>query len=234
LSEYTPHPDPLPQEQRGMDNRALPPRVRGRYNRAMGRLDRASEWVTSHLLLLINIFLGLFVTLPWLSPLLMAAGLRGPAQLINRIYVAFCHQLPERSYFVFGYQVAHCHRCVAFYGSLFVGGLIYARIRPDLRQRDTHRQISYTGLSIPMAILLCLPILVDALSHTFGLRDAGAALGWLGQDDTIGSLNWWLRLVSGVMAGFAIVFTLWPRVDTSVARTIAYGAYHRNLQNRGA
>jgi len=203
------------------------------HNPVLGRLDRASDWVARHWLALINTFLGLFVTLPWLSPLLMAVGLRGPAQVINRVYVAFCHQLPERSYFVFGYQVAHCHRCVAFYGSLFVGGLIYARMRPDLHRHDQHGQARYAGLSIPLTILLCLPMLLDALSHTFGLRDAGAALGWLGQDDTIGSVNWWLRLITGVIAGLALVFAIWPRIDNSFARSLAYNDYYRQLQNRG-
>lgn len=201
---------------------------------AMSGLDRASEWVARHWLALVNSFLGLFVTLPWVSPLLMALGIRGPAELINRIYVAFCHQLPERSYFVFGYQVAHCHRCVAFYGSLFVGGLVYARMRPRLRHQDAHRQIEYKALSIPVVVLLCLPILLDALSHTFGLRDAGAMLGWLGQDDTIGAINWWLRLISGVMGGLALAFSIWPRVDSSFARSLAYSDYYRHLQNRGA
>ncbi len=203
------------------------------YRPPLAWLDTAADWFSRHLLAIVNTFLGLFVTLPWLSPLLMAVGLRGPAQFINRVYVVFCHQLPERSYFVFGYQVAHCHRCVAFYGSLFVGGVVYARLRPRLRHRDALGQVKYVGLSIPLAILLCLPILADALTHAFGLREAGAALGWLGQSDALGSVNWWLRLITGVVAGFALVFAAWPRIDNSIAHSLAYNDYYRNLQTRG-
>jgi uncharacterized membrane protein len=195
-------------------------------------LDRASDSVARHWLALVSAFLGIFITLPWLSPLLMAAGWLAPAQLINHIYAAFCHQLPERSYFVFGYQVAYCTRNVALYSSLLVGGLVYARMRPRLRQHDAHEQVSYKGLSIPLAILLCLPILFDALSHSFGLRDAGAVLGWLGQSDLVGSTNWWLRQITAVLAGLALTFAIFPRVDTSFARSLAYSDYYR-AQTRG-
>lgn len=208
-----------------------PARGEGVYRKLAG-LDRFSEWVVAHLIAIINVLLGAFVILPWASPLLMAVGLRGVSEFINRIYVAFCHQLPERSYFVFGYQVAHCHRCVAFYGSIFVGGIIYTRVRNRLARRDRWGQVRYVGLSIPMTVLLCLPIVVDALTHTFGLREAGAALGWLGQSDAIGSANWWLRVVTGMMAGFALAFAIWPRLDSAISRNMDYAAYHRNVQPR--
>ncbi len=195
-------------------------------------LDRASDWVVRHWLALVSAFLGIFITLPWLSPLLMATGRLAPAQIINHIYAAFCHQLPERSYFVFGYQVAYCTRNVALYSSLFVGGLVYAWMRPRLRRRDHRGRVSYWGLSIPMAMLLCLPLLLDALSHSFGLRDAGAALGWLGQSDALGSTNWWLRQTTAVLAGLAIPFAVWPRVDTSFTRSLEYSYNYRQASGR--
>jgi len=50
---------------------------------------------------------GIFVILPWLAPVLMRAGLRGPAQAIYFGYSFVCHQLPERSYFLFGSNVTY-------------------------------------------------------------------------------------------------------------------------------
>ncbi|PZS01293.1 MAG: hypothetical protein DLM69_05135 [Candidatus Chloroheliales bacterium] len=105
-------------------------------------------------------------------------------------------------------------------------------MRPRLRRRDHRGRVSYWGLSIPMAMLLCLPLLLDALSHSFGLRDAGAALGWLGQSDALGSTNWWLRQTTAVLAGLAIPFAVWPRVDTSFTRSLEYSYNYRQASGR--
>ncbi len=45
---------------------------------------------------------GLWVWLPWLAPVLMHAGLDPAARIIYFVYSFFCHQLPERSFFLFG------------------------------------------------------------------------------------------------------------------------------------
>lgn len=45
---------------------------------------------------------GLFVGLPFLAPLLMKAGFSQPADLIYTIYSFLCHQMPQRSLFMFG------------------------------------------------------------------------------------------------------------------------------------
>jgi uncharacterized membrane protein len=59
-------------------------------------------WFSCHWLAVLNIGWGIFVILPWFAPILMRAGLRGPAQAIYFGYSFVCHQLPERSYFLFG------------------------------------------------------------------------------------------------------------------------------------
>ena len=50
---------------------------------------------------------------PFLAPVLMHAGLDGAAKVIYFIYSWLCHQLPERSYFLFGshftYSLADIH-----------------------------------------------------------------------------------------------------------------------------
>jgi uncharacterized membrane protein len=52
-----------------------------------------------HIFLLVY---GLWVILPWLAPVLMQAGQDAAAKAIYFIYSLFCHQLPERSFFLFG------------------------------------------------------------------------------------------------------------------------------------
>jgi uncharacterized membrane protein len=45
---------------------------------------------------------GAFVLLPFLAPALMQIGWQNPANAIYFVYSFLCHQLPERSYFLFG------------------------------------------------------------------------------------------------------------------------------------
>jgi uncharacterized membrane protein len=50
---------------------------------------------------------GLWVTLPWLAPVFMRLGWEGPAEVIYRLYSFQCHQLPQRSFFLFGQQTMY-------------------------------------------------------------------------------------------------------------------------------
>lgn len=45
---------------------------------------------------------GLFVFLPFLTPVFMKMGLTGAGKSLYFIYSFFCHQLPQRSFFLFG------------------------------------------------------------------------------------------------------------------------------------
>jgi uncharacterized membrane protein len=47
---------------------------------------------------------GAWVILPWLAPVLMHYGRTDLGKAIYFIYSVFCHQLPERSFFLFGRQ----------------------------------------------------------------------------------------------------------------------------------
>jgi uncharacterized membrane protein len=50
---------------------------------------------------------GLWIWMPFLAPIFMHLGWTGPADTIYFIYSFFCHQLPERSYFLFGPQAMY-------------------------------------------------------------------------------------------------------------------------------
>lgn len=45
---------------------------------------------------------GVYVALPFMAPIFMALSWNAPARAIYFIYSFMCHQLPERSYFLFG------------------------------------------------------------------------------------------------------------------------------------
>jgi uncharacterized membrane protein len=65
-------------------------------------LDRAIAGFSRRWLASINTFFFLYVGLPFLAPVLMAAGLRGPGEAIYTLYRPMCHQLAYRSWFFFG------------------------------------------------------------------------------------------------------------------------------------
>lgn len=58
-------------------------------------------------IVLFAVFFGLFVALPFLAPVFMAIGWSLPGKAIYFVYSFLCHQLPERSYFLFGPQLTY-------------------------------------------------------------------------------------------------------------------------------
>ena len=59
-------------------------------------------WLTRHWFFAFATLFGAWVWLPFLAPVLMHAGWQAGAQAVYFIYSFFCHQLPERSFFLFG------------------------------------------------------------------------------------------------------------------------------------
>ena len=64
--------------------------------------DRLSVWLSGHWLALINVALAIYIGLPFLAPVLDKLGHPFAAQIIYSTYRALCHELPQRSYFLFG------------------------------------------------------------------------------------------------------------------------------------
>ncbi len=65
-------------------------------------VEPRTTWLSRYWLQVFLIVYGLWVWLPWLAPLLMHLGLEGPGRVLYFVYSFFCHQLPERSFFLFG------------------------------------------------------------------------------------------------------------------------------------
>jgi uncharacterized membrane protein len=74
---------------------------------------RIGRWFESHWLLTFNVAWGVFVILPWLAPIFMTLGLTWPGRAVYFIYNFFCHQLPERSWFLFGSQISYSQAEIA-------------------------------------------------------------------------------------------------------------------------
>lgn len=71
------------------------------------RLEQWTYRFSRHWILIFSILLGLYVGLPFLAPVFMKLGWELPARLIYLIYSFLCHQLPQRSYFMFGSKLMY-------------------------------------------------------------------------------------------------------------------------------
>jgi len=72
--------------------------------KSRGAADSVSYWIARHYLLLLNLFMFVYVGLPFLAPVLMKAGLETPARAIYMIYKPLCHQFGFRSFYLYGAQ----------------------------------------------------------------------------------------------------------------------------------
>ena len=70
-------------------------------------IDRIFYTLAHRWLLFLNLLVAFYVGLPMLAPVLMNAGMTGPANIIYRAYSPMCHQLASRSFFLFGDQPAY-------------------------------------------------------------------------------------------------------------------------------
>lgn len=68
---------------------------------------RFSSWITRHWIVLFGGFVGLYVGLPILAPVFMRLGWTGFGGMIYKLYATQCHQLPQRSFFLFGQKAMY-------------------------------------------------------------------------------------------------------------------------------
>lgn len=152
-------------------------------------LDWLVAWLQQHWLLLVNLAVAVFVALPLLAPILMAVGQADLARTIYYLYSYTCHQLPSRSFYLFGYQMAYCERDNAIYGSALLAGLAFGAWRARLPR-----------LSFRAYLVLILPMAVDGFTQAFGWRES----------------TWELRTVTGILFGVASVWLTYPYIQKAM------------------
>ena len=216
-----------------------------------GLLNQTAAGLLQHWLLAVNVLMGIYVLTPFAAPILMKVGLAPQGQAIYSVYSTQCHQLPERSFFLFGqsftypidringargstdvltlrqfigndgmgYKVAWSDRMVSLYTSLWLGSLLYALLRSRIKP-----------LPLLLVALLLVPIFVDGSTHFLsdlqgigqGFRDTNDWLRALTSGvfppsfyagDGWGSFNSLTRLWTGILAGLALAWAVFPRLD---------------------
>jgi len=218
-------------------------------------MDRKISWLARHWLLLANLAMALFIGGTLLPPLLMHLGLDGPAQIIYRFYGLNCHQLPERSYFLFGpdgvntysleqvialgadpgylrgfvgnaeagFKLGMAQRNTAIYTTVFLAGLAYALLRKRVPR-----------LPWPVFLLLILPMALDGVSHMtseitgLGFRETNTWLATLTggalpetfyAGTTVGSFNWLMRTLTGMLFAVGCVWFAFPYLERGFGRS---------------
>jgi uncharacterized membrane protein len=183
---------------------------------------RLLEAVRQHWLTATNVAVAVFVGLPFLAPLLLAAGYDGPANAIYAAYQIVCHQWAFRSFFLFGpeltygpgvlhdlvgphamhgflgsdalgYKMAFCERDTAIYLAVLLAGLAYGRLRDRL-----------PSLGLMAYGLLILPMALDGFTQLFGWRESTPEL----------------RVLTGALFGVASVWLIYPRIDALFERDL--------------
>lgn len=199
--------------------------------------NRLADVLSSHWLLVASVILGVYVGLPWLAPAFMELGWRGPARSIYLVYSTQCHQLPQRSFFLFGakttYSLPEIQAAWQSTNNPFVLRQFVGNPQMGWKVAWSDRMVSmYTSVFVggslyglvrrrlkPLPLwafaLLVLPLIVDGGSHFVsdlagignGFRDGNAWLAGL-----TGNL-----FPAGFYAGDALgSFNSWGRLITGV------------------
>ena len=231
-----------------------------RKREAARKANRLTYWLAEHWLLMVNTLVGIFVLLPFVAPVLMHLGLEGPGRAIHVMYMAFCHQFPQRSYFLFGpqtmysldeialvwhnvenplilrqfigtpemgWKVAWSDRMVSMYGGMLLFGLLYGVVR---RWR-TIKPLPLWGI-----VLFSIPMGIDGVSHVvsdlFGIGQGFRYTNeWLAEltnfafsvdfyvGNGLGSFNWWMRLITGLLFALGVVWLAYPHLENAFGQT---------------
>ncbi len=155
--------------------------------RAVARaVDRGVLAVARHWLLAVNALAGLYFGLALLGPWLRSRGYGLPADALYFLYGLSCHQLPERSFFVFGHKMCFCQRCAAIYGGIFLLGILFGLARGRLRP-----------LRWRWMFLLWAPMALDGFTQLFGWRES----------------TWELRVLTGALFALSCVWVGFPYLE---------------------
>lgn len=208
-----------------MEHQSSRPQVTGWRRDLVVWIDHQVYSLSKHWLVVFNALIGFYVLLPVLAPILMVSGAAPLGRAIYIVYRPACHQLPERSFFLFGPQATYSLDELWALGAVSEHDNIFSRqgilgtpetgFKLALCQRD---MALYGGLLVAGLLfglvrkwlrplkwwifgLLLLPMAVDGGTQLLLLRES----------------TWLLRVVTGGLVGIAAVWLLYPHLETAFA-----------------
>jgi uncharacterized membrane protein len=96
---------------------------------------------------------------PWLA----SHSYHNVASVLYLLFSGICHQIPERSFALFGYPLPVCHRCLGIYAGLFLGCFVVLR---GIHRHRSARRYLVLGSMIALAM--------DAMAPRAGLWNNSA------------------------------------------------------------
>lgn len=168
-------------------------------------LMKLAYFLIRHWLAVLIIMVVLYIIPIVGAPYLMATGnqtLQSIAGVIMLIYKTTCHQLPERTLFIFGYQMTVCARCFAIYIGALIGCLAFIPLRKKLKIWNI----------IYFIIFGCVPMAIDGFSQLFLFPipraiDASWNLIWMAESTNE------LRIITGFIFGLASMLYVLPYLE---------------------
>jgi len=183
-------------------------------------IDRQILGLSRHWLAAFNLLIAIYTLLPVLAPVFMAYGAPGLGRLIYILYSPACHQLPQRSFFLFG------PKAIYMVDELWALGVIDKTDIFTLKQFAGSLQVGYKMALCERDMALYGGLLVGGLVFVFVRKrlrplsllayglcllpmalDGGTQLLFLRES------NWVLRLITGGLAGLSTVWLIYPYVE---------------------
>ena len=205
----------------------------GRSAQVAAAVDRLVAWLARHWLALFNGIVALFVLAPFLAPVLMQAGVTGPARLIYLLYRPTCHQLPERSFFLFGPQTVYSVAELEAENAVPAGLNIFEReMLRYIGDPQVGYKVAFCERDAAIYGSILLSGLIFALLRGNHRRGRGPAqklpikiylillipMAIDGATQLVGwrESGWELRLVTGALFGVATVWLAYPYVEDAM------------------
>lgn len=173
------------------------------------RAARIGRWFSRHWLVVALVGIGVYIGLPWLAPIFMRFGWLGAANGIYLFYATQCHQLPQRSFFLFGakpmYSLAEIQAAYRVTNNQLALREFIGNAEMGWKVAWSDRMVAMYGslwlfgliyaavrgrvapLSWKIAVVLVLPLALDGSTHALsdlsgignGFRDTNAWLAAL-------------------------------------------------------
>ena len=121
----------------------------------------------------------------WIGTVIVSPYLKSQSSRLNillyAIFSPICHQIPSRCFYLFGYPLAVCTRCLGIYTGFLLGTILFPLVN------------GFSKISLPQTrtfLFLSFPIVTDTLGNFFSI--------WMTSN--------WIRFFLGLVFGIILPF----------------------------
>ncbi|MBN1373811.1 DUF2085 domain-containing protein [Candidatus Dojkabacteria bacterium] len=212
--------------------------------------EKIDKYILGNILYLLFAFFFLYNALAFGAPILHKVGIIKPAEAIYKLYSKFCHQMPDRSFFLLGEKLVYTKQELfdagfsnafeedpinyqiasrSFYGTDNLGYKIAYCSRDTgiyLMMLAVLVAVTFTKLQFKFMptfakLLFVLPMALDG-----GIQLVSAILYYTGSIDALFyESNVTRRLITGALFGFAMGTLLFPYIKSETAPVKVKGDY---------